>query len=147
MKDKKKAARIKSLIAQVDELTEEELKQVSGGVFDTPELNATAGIQPGSKFSPGSGSGQGIEFETKTLAVDPSEAPPVSPTAQQSEENRAALSSYYREKIKSMLLADANAASSFSSSAAWLQELRDNSDASIVSMLVGTKIDISDARE
>jgi small GTP-binding protein len=98
------------------------------------------------QFTVDSKSTIGVEFATKTLEIDSKTVKAqIWDTAGQ-ERYRAITSAYYRGAIGALLLYDVSSALTFQSLTRWLQELRENADASICVMLVGNKCDLQELR-
>ncbi|XP_057982472.1 ras-related protein RABA4d [Malania oleifera] len=88
----------------------------------------------------------GVEFQTKTLAVDQKTVKAqIWDTAGQ-ERYRAVTSAYYRGAVGAMLVYDLTKRQSFDHMARWLEELRGHADKNIVIMLVGNKSDLGSLR-
>lgn len=99
------------------------------------------------EFSPNSKATIGVEFQTKTLEIDKKEIKAqIWDTAGQ-ERFRAVTSAYYRGAVGALLVYDISRRQTFQNICRWLEELRMHTDAGIVTMLVGNKCDLKEARE
>ena len=99
-----------------------------------------------SQFNPDSKTTIGVEFATKTIQIkNKTVKAQIWDTAGQ-ERYRAITSAYYKGAIGAMILYDITSSISFNSVNRWLQELRENADASIIIMLVGNKCDLTEFR-
>eukprot|EP01018_Ginkgo_biloba_P032876 Gb_37243 [translate_table: standard] len=99
------------------------------------------------EFHPNSKATIGVEFQTQTMEIDKKEIKAqIWDTAGQ-ERFRAVTSAYYRGAVGALVVYDISRRQTFQNIARWLEELRMHSDASIVTMLVGNKCDLKDARE
>ncbi|KAL8171470.1 hypothetical protein V2J09_023274 [Rumex salicifolius] len=88
----------------------------------------------------------GVEFQTRTLAIDNKTVKAqIWDTAGQ-ERYRAVTSAYYRGAVGAMLVYDISKRQTFDHIARWLEELRGHADKNIVIMLVGNKSDLSSLR-
>ncbi|CAN8265777.1 unnamed protein product [Cochlearia groenlandica] len=88
----------------------------------------------------------GVEFQTRTLAIDNKTIKAqIWDTAGQ-ERYRAVTSAYYRGAVGAMLVYDITKRQSFDHVARWLEELRGHADKNIVIMLIGNKIDLATHR-
>ncbi|XP_022856720.1 ras-related protein RABA4d-like [Olea europaea var. sylvestris] len=88
----------------------------------------------------------GVEFQTKTLAIDNKTVKAqIWDTAGQ-ERYRAVTSAYYRGAVGAMLVYDMTKRQSFDHMARWLEELRGHADKNIVVMLIGNKCDLGTLR-
>ncbi|PSS01829.1 Ras-related protein like [Actinidia chinensis var. chinensis] len=88
----------------------------------------------------------GVEFQTKTLAIDHKTVKAqIWDTAGQ-ERYRAVTSAYYRGAVGAMLVYDMTKRQSFDHMARWLEELRGHADKNIVIMLIGNKCDLGSLR-
>ncbi|KZV53331.1 hypothetical protein F511_07625 [Dorcoceras hygrometricum] len=88
----------------------------------------------------------GVEFQTKTLAIDNKTVKAqIWDTAGQ-ERYRAVTSAYYRGAVGAMLVYDMTKRQSFDHMARWLEELRGHADKNIVIMLIGNKCDLGTLR-
>ncbi|KAL6337417.1 hypothetical protein AAG906_036731 [Vitis piasezkii] len=88
----------------------------------------------------------GVEFQTKTLAIDQKAVKAqIWDTAGQ-ERYRAVTSAYYRGAVGAMLVYDMTKRQSFDHMARWLEELRGHADKNIVIMLIGNKSDLGSLR-
>ncbi|XP_047970875.1 ras-related protein RIC2 [Salvia hispanica] len=94
------------------------------------------------EFSLESKSTIGVEFATRSLAVDGKVIKAqIWDTAGQ-ERYRAITSAYYRGAVGALLVYDVTRHSTFESVERWLRELRDHTDPNIVVMLIGNKCDL-----
>lgn len=99
------------------------------------------------EFSRNSKATIGVEFQAKTLEIDKREIKAqIWDTAGQ-ERFRAVTSAYYRGAVGALLVYDISRRQTFQNICRWLEELRMHSDAGIVTMLVGNKCDLKEARE
>ncbi|KAF5737335.1 ras-related protein RABA4d-like [Tripterygium wilfordii] len=88
----------------------------------------------------------GVEFQTKTLAIDHKTVKAqIWDTAGQ-ERYRAVTSAYYRGAVGAMLVYDMTKRQSFDHMARWLEELRGHADKNIVVILIGNKCDLGSLR-
>nr|XP_010913931.1 ras-related protein RGP1 [Elaeis guineensis] len=88
----------------------------------------------------------GVEFQTRTLAIDHKTVKAqIWDTAGQ-ERYRAVTSAYYRGAVGAMLVYDMTKRQSFDHVARWLDELRGHADKNIVIMLIGNKSDLGTLR-
>lgn len=88
----------------------------------------------------------GVEFATKTVIVENKLIKAqIWDTAGQ-EKYRAITNAYYRGAVGALTLYDITRSSSFVSVQKWMNELKENADANIVTMLIGNKSDLSDQR-
>ncbi|KAJ6810545.1 putative ras-related protein RGP1 [Iris pallida] len=88
----------------------------------------------------------GVEFQTRTLAIDHKTIKAqIWDTAGQ-ERYRAVTSAYYRGAVGAMLVYDMTKRQSFDHVARWLDELRGHADKNIVIMLIGNKSDLGTLR-
>ncbi|GMI73658.1 ARABIDOPSIS RAB GTPASE HOMOLOG A3, RAB GTPase homolog A3 [Hibiscus trionum] len=88
----------------------------------------------------------GVEFQTRTVAIENKVIKAqIWDTAGQ-ERYRAVTTAYYRGALGAMLVYDISRRQSFDSLARWVEELRANSDNSIVIMLIGNKADLAEQR-
>ncbi|KAG0465015.1 hypothetical protein HPP92_019179 [Vanilla planifolia] len=88
----------------------------------------------------------GVEFQTRTLAVDHKIIKAqIWDTAGQ-ERYRAVTTAYYRGAMGAMLVYDLTKRQSFDHVARWLEEVRNHADKNIVVMLIGNKSDLSTLR-
>ncbi|XWS56224.1 hypothetical protein CRYUN_Cryun09bG0067800 [Craigia yunnanensis] len=98
------------------------------------------------EFSVDSKATIGVEFQTKTLAIDHKIVKAqIWDTAGQ-ERYRAVTSAYYRGAVGAMLVYDMTKRQSFDHMAMWLEELRGHADKNIVVMLIGNKCDLGSLR-
>lgn len=89
----------------------------------------------------------GVEFQTRTLAIDHKTIKAqIWDTAGQ-ERYRAVTSAYYRGAVGAMLVYDMTKRQSFDHMARWLEELRGHADKNIVIMLIGNKSDLGTLRQ
>ncbi|XP_072964158.1 ras-related protein RABA5a-like [Typha angustifolia] len=99
------------------------------------------------EFHPNSKSTIGVEFQTQKLDIDGKEIKAqIWDTAGQ-ERFRAVTSAYYRGAVGAVLVYDISRRQTFDSVGRWLNELQIHSDMNVVTILVGNKIDLKDARE
>ncbi|RZC91476.1 hypothetical protein C5167_027538 [Papaver somniferum] len=102
---------------------------------------------PKNEFCFDSKSTIGVEFQTRTIAInDKVIKAQIWDTAGQ-ERYRAVTSAYYRGALGAMLVYDITKRQSFDNIARWVDELLTHADKSIVIMLIGNKADLSDRRE
>ncbi|KAF9793043.1 GTPase [Thelephora terrestris] len=88
----------------------------------------------------------GVEFATRTLAIDDKTIKAqIWDTAGQ-ERYRAITSAYYRGAVGALLVYDIAKHSTYANVTRWLKELRDHADANIIIMLVGNKSDLKHLR-
>ncbi|CAA0827124.1 Ras-related protein RABA4c [Striga hermonthica] len=89
----------------------------------------------------------GVEFQTRTVAIDQKTIKAqIWDTAGQ-ERYRAVTSAYYRGAVGAMLVYDVTKQQTFDHVARWLDELRGHADKNIVIMLVGNKTDLENLRK
>ncbi|KAL2608277.1 hypothetical protein R1flu_026850 [Riccia fluitans] len=89
----------------------------------------------------------GVEFQTQSMEIDNKEIKAqIWDTAGQ-ERFRAVTSAYYRGAVGALVVYDISRRSTFENVSKWLEELRMHSDASVVTMLVGNKCDLHNARD
>nr|GMD45580.1 Ras-related protein RABA5a [Ipomoea batatas] len=89
----------------------------------------------------------GVEFQTQKMEINGKEVKAqVWDTAGQ-ERFRAVTSAYYRGAVGALLVYDVSRRLTFESVGRWLSELQNHSDMNIVTILVGNKSDLQDARE
>ncbi|BBN03930.1 Ras-related protein Rab-11A [Marchantia polymorpha subsp. ruderalis] len=89
----------------------------------------------------------GVEFQTQSMEIDNKEIKAqIWDTAGQ-ERFRAVTSAYYRGAVGALVVYDISRRSTFENVSKWLDELRMHSDASVVTMLVGNKCDLHNARD
>ncbi|XP_019191015.1 PREDICTED: ras-related protein RABA5a-like [Ipomoea nil] len=89
----------------------------------------------------------GVEFQTQKMEISGKEVKAqVWDTAGQ-ERFRAVTSAYYRGAVGALLVYDISRRLTFESIGRWLTELQNHSDMNIVTILVGNKSDLQDARE
>lgn len=99
------------------------------------------------EFSRNSKATIGVEFQAKTLEIDNKEIKAqIWDTAGQ-ERFRAVTSAYYRGAVGALLVYDISRRQTFQNICRWLEELRMHSDPGIVTMLVGNKCDLKEARK
>ncbi|KAK8630905.1 hypothetical protein V6N13_079676 [Hibiscus sabdariffa] len=88
----------------------------------------------------------GVEFQTRTVTINSKVIKAqIWDTAGQ-ERYRAVTTAYYRGALGAMLVYDISRRQSFDNLARWVEELRANSDNSIVIMLIGNKADLVEQR-
>ncbi|PWN24505.1 ras-domain-containing protein [Jaminaea rosea] len=98
------------------------------------------------EFSLDSKSTIGVEFATRSIAVDNKTVKAqIWDTAGQ-ERYRAITSAYYRGAVGALLVYDIAKHPSYVNVSRWLKELRDHADSNIVIMLVGNKSDLRHLR-
>ncbi|CAO1625297.1 unnamed protein product [Parajaminaea phylloscopi] len=98
------------------------------------------------EFSLESKSTIGVEFATRSIAVDGKTVKAqIWDTAGQ-ERYRAITSAYYRGAVGALLVYDIAKHPSYVNVSRWLKELRDHADSNIVIMLVGNKSDLRHLR-
>ncbi|XP_042505366.1 ras-related protein RABA5a [Macadamia integrifolia] len=89
----------------------------------------------------------GVEFQTQKLEIDGKEVKAqIWDTAGQ-ERFRAVTSAYYRGAVGALLVYDISRRQTFDSIGRWLNELHTHSDMNVITILVGNKSDLKDARE
>ncbi|KAF9591385.1 hypothetical protein IFM89_004070 [Coptis chinensis] len=99
------------------------------------------------EFYPNSKSTIGVEFQTQKMDIDGKEVKAqIWDTAGQ-ERFRAVTSAYYRGAVGALLVYDISRRQTFDSIGRWLNELHTHSDMNVVTILVGNKSDLKDARE
>lgn len=99
------------------------------------------------EFYPNSKSTIGVEFQTQKMDIDGKEIKAqIWDTAGQ-ERFRAVTSAYYRGAVGALVVYDISRRQTFESIARWLNELHTHSDMNVVTILVGNKTDLKDARE
>ncbi|GAB4854665.1 Ras- protein RABA5a [Ancistrocladus abbreviatus] len=99
------------------------------------------------EFYPNSKSTIGVEFQTQKMHIDGKEIKAqIWDTAGQ-ERFRAVTSAYYRGAVGALLVYDISRRQTFESIGRWLNELHTHSDMNVVTILVGNKSDLKDARE
>ncbi|KAI3795745.1 hypothetical protein L1987_38402 [Smallanthus sonchifolius] len=99
------------------------------------------------EFYPNSKSTIGVEFQTQKIEIKGKEIKAqIWDTAGQ-ERFRAVTSAYYRGAVGALLVYDISRRQTFQSIGRWLNELHTHSDMNVVSILVGNKSDLKDARE
>ncbi|KAJ4950509.1 hypothetical protein NE237_027341 [Protea cynaroides] len=88
----------------------------------------------------------GVEFQTRTVAIENKNIKAqIWDTAGQ-ERYRAVTSAYYRGAVGAMLVYDITKRQSFDHIPRWLEELRSHADKNIVIILIGNKSDLEDQR-
>lgn len=99
------------------------------------------------EFYPNSKSTIGVEFQTQKMEINGKEVKAqIWDTAGQ-ERFRAVTSAYYRGAVGALLVYDISRRQTFDSIGRWLNELHTHSDMNVVTILVGNKSDLRDARE
>ncbi|KAL2475745.1 Ras-related protein RABA5a [Abeliophyllum distichum] len=99
------------------------------------------------EFYPNSKSTIGVEFQTQKMEINGKEVKAqIWDTAGQ-ERFRAVTSAYYRGAVGALLVYDISRRQTFDSIGRWLNELHTHSDMNVVTILVGNKSDLKDARE
>ncbi|XP_031118708.1 ras-related protein RABA5a-like [Ipomoea triloba] len=99
------------------------------------------------EFYPNSKSTIGVEFQTQKMIINGKEVKAqIWDTAGQ-ERFRAVTSAYYRGAVGALLVYDISRRPTFESIGRWLNELQTHSDMNVVTILVGNKSDLKDARE
>ncbi|KAK4839158.1 hypothetical protein QYF36_019625 [Acer negundo] len=99
------------------------------------------------EFYPNSKSTIGVEFQTQKMEINRKEIKAqIWDTAGQ-ERFRAVTSAYYRGAVGALLVYDISRRQTFDSIGRWLNELHTHSDMNVVTILVGNKSDLKDARE
>ncbi|CDP04500.1 unnamed protein product [Coffea canephora] len=99
------------------------------------------------EFYPNSKSTIGVEFQTQKVEINGKEVKAqIWDTAGQ-ERFRAVTSAYYRGAVGALLVYDISRRQTFDSIGRWLNELHTHSDMNVVTILVGNKSDLKDARE
>ncbi|KAK4439447.1 Ras-related protein RABA5a [Sesamum alatum] len=99
------------------------------------------------EFYPNSKSTIGVEFQTQKVEINGKEVKAqIWDTAGQ-ERFRAVTSAYYRGAVGALLVYDISRRQTFESIGRWLNELQTHSDMNVVTILVGNKSDLKDARE
>lgn len=99
------------------------------------------------EFYPNSKSTIGVEFQTQKIDIDGKEIKAqIWDTAGQ-ERFRAVTSAYYRGAVGALLVYDVSRRQTFDSIGRWLNELHTHSDMNVVTILIGNKTDLKDARE
>ncbi|XP_076887601.1 ras-related protein RABA5a-like [Bidens hawaiensis] len=99
------------------------------------------------EFYPNSKSTIEVEFQTQKIDIKGKEIKAqIWDTAGQ-ERFRAVTSAYYRGAVGALLVYDISRRQTFDSIGRWLNELHTHSDMNVVSILVGNKSDLKDARE
>ncbi|CAI0440141.1 unnamed protein product [Linum tenue] len=99
------------------------------------------------EFYPNSKSTIGVEFQTQKMDFDGKEVKAqIWDTAGQ-ERFRAVTSAYYRGAVGALVVYDISRRQTFESIGRWLNELHTHSDMNVVTILVGNKSDLKEARE
>ncbi|KAL0300884.1 UNVERIFIED_CONTAM: Ras-related protein RABA5a [Sesamum radiatum] len=99
------------------------------------------------EFYPNSKSTIGVEFQTQKMEISGKEVKAqIWDTAGQ-ERFRAVTSAYYRGAVGALLVYDISRRQTFEGTGRWLNELQTHSDMNVVTILVGNKSDLKDARE
>lgn len=99
------------------------------------------------EFYPNSKSTIGVEFQTQKMDINGKEIKAqIWDTAGQ-ERFRAVTSAYYRGAVGALIVYDISRRQTFDSIGRWLNELHTHSDMNVVTILVGNKSDLKDARE
>ncbi|VFQ97814.1 unnamed protein product [Cuscuta campestris] len=99
------------------------------------------------EFYPNSKSTIGVEFQTQKMKINGKEIKAqIWDTAGQ-ERFRAVTSAYYRGAVGALLVYDISRRKTFDNVRRWLNELHTHSDMNVVTILVGNKCDLKDARE
>ncbi|XP_074311390.1 ras-related protein RABA5a-like [Silene latifolia] len=99
------------------------------------------------EFYPNSKSTIGVEFQTQKVEINGKEIKAqIWDTAGQ-ERFRAVTSAYYRGAVGALVVYDISRRRTFDSVGRWLNELNTHSDMNVVTILVGNKSDLNDARE
>ncbi|KAL6992904.1 Ras-related protein RABA5a [Sarracenia purpurea var. burkii] len=99
------------------------------------------------EFYPNSKSTIGVEFQTQKMDINGKEVKAqIWDTAGQ-ERFRAVTSAYYRGAVGALLVYDISRRQTFDSIGRWLNELHTHSDMNVVTILVGNKSDLKEARE
>ncbi|CAN1177059.1 Ras-related protein RABA5a [Linum perenne] len=99
------------------------------------------------EFYPNSKSTIGVEFQTQKMDINGKEVKAqIWDTAGQ-ERFRAVTSAYYRGAVGALVVYDISRRQTFESVGRWLNELQTHSDMNVVTILVGNKSDLKDARE
>lgn len=89
----------------------------------------------------------GVEFQTQKMVIEGKEIKAqIWDTAGQ-ERFRAVTSAYYRGAVGALLVYDISRRRTFDNIGRWLNELQTHSDMNVVTILVGNKSDLRDARE
>lgn len=89
----------------------------------------------------------GVEFQTQKMDVNGKEVKAqIWDTAGQ-ERFRAVTSAYYRGAVGALVVYDVSRRQTFDSVGRWLNELHTHCDMNVVTILVGNKTDLKDARE
>ncbi|XP_054801098.1 ras-related protein RABA5a [Prosopis cineraria] len=89
----------------------------------------------------------GVEFQTQKMDINGKEIKAqIWDTAGQ-ERFRAVTSAYYRGAVGALLVYDISRRQTFDSIGRWLNELHTHSDMNVVTILVGNKSDLKEARE
>ncbi|XP_071720282.1 ras-related protein RABA5a-like [Rutidosis leptorrhynchoides] len=89
----------------------------------------------------------GVEFQTQKMEVNGKEVKAqIWDTAGQ-ERFRAVTSAYYRGAVGALVVYDVSRRQTFDSVGRWLSELHTHCDMNVITILVGNKTDLKDARE
>ncbi|PKU72321.1 ras-related protein RABA5a [Dendrobium catenatum] len=89
----------------------------------------------------------GVEFQTQKMQIDGKQVKAqIWDTAGQ-ERFKAVTSAYYRGAVGALVVYDISRSQTFDSIGRWLNELHTYSDMNVVTILVGNKTDLKDARE
>lgn len=89
----------------------------------------------------------GVEFATRTLAVNNKLVKAQIWDTAGEERYRSITSAYYRGSVGALIVYDISKSASFKNIEKWLQELREHSSSNIVIILVGNKSDLKHLRE
>uniref|UniRef100_A0A7N0UCS4 Uncharacterized protein n=1 Tax=Kalanchoe fedtschenkoi TaxID=63787 RepID=A0A7N0UCS4_KALFE len=99
------------------------------------------------EFYPSSKSTIGVEFQTQKIDINGKEIKAqIWDTAGQ-ERFKAITSAYYRGAVGALVVYDITRQQTFDNVGKWLNELHSHSDMNVVTILVGNKSDLKDARE
>uniref|UniRef100_A0A7N0ZZY3 Ras-related protein RABA5a n=1 Tax=Kalanchoe fedtschenkoi TaxID=63787 RepID=A0A7N0ZZY3_KALFE len=99
------------------------------------------------EFYPSSKSTIGVEFQTQKMEINGKEIKAqIWDTAGQ-ERFKAITSAYYRGAVGALVVYDITRQQTFENVSKWLDELHTHSDMNVVTILVGNKSDLKDARE
>eukprot|EP00850_Spirogloea_muscicola_P000784 SM000003S11029 [mRNA] locus=s3:478165:479731:- [translate_table: standard] len=88
----------------------------------------------------------GVEFRSKTLAIEGKEVKAQIWDTSGQERYRAVTSVYYRGALGALLVYDISRRSTFDNVSQWLREIRCQGDSNLVVMLVGNKTDLESLR-
>eukprot|EP00850_Spirogloea_muscicola_P000730 SM000003S10975 [mRNA] locus=s3:44035:45582:- [translate_table: standard] len=88
----------------------------------------------------------GVEFRSKTLAIEGKEVKAQIWDTSGQERYRAVTSVYYRGALGALLVYDISRRSTFDNVSQWLREIRCQEDSNLVVMLVGNKTDLESLR-